>query len=166
MKSSSVNAVIFSKDKQKVLIIKRRDVPVWVLPGGAVEKGETPEEAICREVFEETGCRFSICRKSGIYTPLNRLAVTTHVFVGQIKDGTPMTGPETLNIGFFSQDCLPDSFFHLHFEFLQDAISHPDVVVKKYLKQVTYTGLIKYFFRHPLRVIRFALSRLGFPINS
>lgn len=40
---------------QKLLLVKRRDVPVWVFPGGGIEKGETPERAVVREVFEESG---------------------------------------------------------------------------------------------------------------
>ena len=39
----------------KVILVKRRDCPVWVLPGGKIDDGETPEEAIIRETKEETG---------------------------------------------------------------------------------------------------------------
>jgi 8-oxo-dGTP diphosphatase len=43
---------------KQVLLIRRGQEPLkgeWSLPGGAVELGETLEEAICREVLEETG---------------------------------------------------------------------------------------------------------------
>jgi 8-oxo-dGTP diphosphatase len=42
----------------KVVLVKRAHEPLlgqWNLPGGAVELGETLEEACAREVFEETG---------------------------------------------------------------------------------------------------------------
>jgi 8-oxo-dGTP pyrophosphatase MutT (NUDIX family) len=34
----------------------------WTLPGGAVEPGETPEEAVVREVYEETRLRGTVLR--------------------------------------------------------------------------------------------------------
>jgi 8-oxo-dGTP diphosphatase len=42
----------------KVLLIKRGKAPLqgrWVIPGGRVELGETLEDAVIREVREETG---------------------------------------------------------------------------------------------------------------
>lgn len=53
-----VGAVVI--DAGRVLLVHRGQKPLlgqWSLPGGAVELGETVEEAIVREVQEETGLR-------------------------------------------------------------------------------------------------------------
>ncbi|HKT80451.1 MAG TPA: NUDIX hydrolase [Vicinamibacterales bacterium] len=51
-----VGAVVI--DATRVLLVKRKQPPLqgeWTLPGGAVELGETLEEAVVREIREETG---------------------------------------------------------------------------------------------------------------
>lgn len=166
MRKPCVNAVIISKDKKEILIIKRRDVPVWVIPGGLIEDGESPEDAVVREAEEETGCRVSITRKSAIYYPVNRLTVTTHVYLCEVVGGSPSTGDETREIGFFPLSSLPDTFFHVHRDFVDDALQGKNAPQEKKLTQVTYFQLFRYFTRHPIRVIRFVLSQFGFPINS
>lgn len=52
-----VGAVIFNGDGE-VLLVRRGKPPLhqeWSIPGGAVELGETLEQAVKREVLEETG---------------------------------------------------------------------------------------------------------------
>ncbi|MGC1873065.1 MAG: NUDIX hydrolase [Acidobacteriaceae bacterium] len=66
-----VGAVVFDADC--VLLVRRAKAPLageWSLPGGAVELGETLEEAIIREVSEETGLRV---------TPLQVVKVFDHI---------------------------------------------------------------------------------------
>ena len=56
-----VGALVF--DEGHVLLIERGKPPLagyWSLPGGVVETGERLEEALSREVFEETGLRVSV----------------------------------------------------------------------------------------------------------
>jgi mutator protein MutT len=56
-----VGAVIIDGDR--VLLVKRGHAPLkgeWSLPGGAVELGETLEEAVVREVLEETGLQVAV----------------------------------------------------------------------------------------------------------
>lgn len=52
-----VCALIFDDAKQQILLVKNKsgDSAYWSIPGGAVEAGETLEEAVKRETKEETG---------------------------------------------------------------------------------------------------------------
>lgn len=56
-----VAGVIFNPAKDKIYITKRPDHlhkgGFWEFPGGKVEQGESTEQAICRELFEEIDIR-------------------------------------------------------------------------------------------------------------
>ena len=54
----SVLVAIFDSARKKILLTKRRDIPVWVFPGGKIEANETPETCAVRECKEETGFRY------------------------------------------------------------------------------------------------------------
>lgn len=99
--------VIIQNDGRDILLVKRKDVPLWDLPGGGIAEGETPEAAAIREAFEETGYNVTILQKSGEY---ERPAFedTQHVFIGAVTGGTPlMNGPETAALRWVSPNRLP-----------------------------------------------------------
>ncbi|MED3795170.1 NUDIX hydrolase [Niallia alba] len=56
---------IVLNEKGKILLTKRRDFPIWDLPGGRWEKGETIEDCAVCETEEETGYVIRIKRKIG-----------------------------------------------------------------------------------------------------
>lgn len=59
--------VIIQNDGRDILLVKRKDIPLWDLPGGGIAEGETPEAAAVREAFEETGYNVTIIKKAGEY---------------------------------------------------------------------------------------------------
>jgi len=58
-------AIVFEDDC--VLLIRRRDVPVWTLPGGHRDPGESATTSCVREVEEETGIHVRIAEPLGYY---------------------------------------------------------------------------------------------------
>lgn len=165
MKRSAI-AIIFNQNRNEVLLIKRRDVPVWVIPGGGVDTNESPENAAIREAHEETGLTVRITRQIAFYTPVNTLATDTYVYECIATEGDLTTGAETADIAYFPIDKLPTTLFFIHKEWLKDAIKNDPIVIQKTLSHITYSNLALYFLRHPLQVIRYALSRFGMPINK
>jgi 8-oxo-dGTP pyrophosphatase MutT (NUDIX family) len=58
-KHFTASALIINKDG-KVLLVNHKKLGVWLYPGGHVEWHETPDEAVIREVKEETGVNVKI----------------------------------------------------------------------------------------------------------
>ena len=62
----SVDGAVFD-GSGRLLLIQRADNEAWAMPGGAAEVGETPAEAVIREVREETGLAVRATQLLGIY---------------------------------------------------------------------------------------------------
>jgi 8-oxo-dGTP diphosphatase len=80
----------------KVLLVRRRNSPFrgcWALPGGFVELRETVEEALVRELREETGLIGRPVRIVGVYSGPDRdprKPTTTVAFLVRGRGGTPV----------------------------------------------------------------------------
>ncbi len=85
------DAIAYMPDGRLVLI-ERFTVPLgYALPGGRLETGEAPEQAVVRELEEETGMEFTPVSIFGTYDEPNRDPrghFVTTVIAGRAK-GTP-----------------------------------------------------------------------------
>jgi len=88
-------------NRQRLLLVKRRDVPVWVFPGGGIEKGETPEMAVEREIFEESGYKVKIVKKIAEYK-YKSVERKNHVFECRISSGDSRVSPESKEVAFLT----------------------------------------------------------------
>ncbi len=50
-----VSAVVLRDDQGRILVVRKRGTSCYMLPGGKIEKDETPAQAAIRELHEEVG---------------------------------------------------------------------------------------------------------------
>ena len=112
--------------KGKIVLIKRRNEPFkgyYALPGGIVEYGERVEDAVLREVEEETGLKGKIYKLVGVYSDPNRDPRGHYVsicFIVLPVGGELKAGSDAKEIGLFSLDSLPKLAFD-HEKMIKDA---------------------------------------------
>jgi ADP-ribose pyrophosphatase YjhB (NUDIX family) len=110
----TVDAIIEVGDK--IVLVERRNPPHgWALPGGFVDYGETLEDAVRREAFEETGLRITL---KGQFHTYSRLHTITTVFLAT-AEGCPTGGDDALQAAVFDPEDLPSLAFD-HRDILND----------------------------------------------
>jgi len=100
-------AVIFDNDN-RVMLVKstyQRFHP-WGLPGGSLNYGEPPDEAVIREVWEETSMKVEVEELYFVKTWIpDRVGL---YYLCNITDGEFQPSDEVSEYGYFSLDDLPD----------------------------------------------------------
>ncbi len=110
----------------KIVLIKRVNEPFkgyYALPGGIVEYGESVEEAVIREVEEETGLKCEIYKLVGVYSDPKRDPRGHYVsvcFIVLPKGGELKAGSDAKEVALFSLDSLPKLAFD-HEKMVKDA---------------------------------------------
>lgn len=112
---------------QGIVLIERKHKPYGLaLPGGFVEVGETVEQALVREMKEETGLDVEIDRVLGIYSDPDRdprFHVATIVYVAKAS-GQPKGGDDAMEANLYALIDLP----------LDKLVFDHRVIVEDYLK--------------------------------
>lgn len=107
-----VRGLIYDRAKNSVFLIRHTYVPGWQLPGGGVEKGETMEEALARELEEEGNIAIS-ARPALKSVHFNRISSPRDHVGFYLIESFRQSGPkhpdhEIAAAGFFPLDQLPE----------------------------------------------------------
>ena len=100
-------AVIFD-DKNRIFLVKltyQRFYP-WGLPGGGLEYGETSQDAVVREVWEETGLTVEI--EKLLFNKTFQPDKFAMYYLCRITGGVFEPSDEVSEYGYFSLNNLPD----------------------------------------------------------
>ena len=126
-------AAIILNEKNEILLQHRSDNHLWGVPGGAIEPGEEPAEAVIREVKEETGLTVVPERIVGVYGGKSHLltyvngdlaAITSITFLCRVIDGTPQVNDnESHALEWFALNDLPDNIMPHHIERIRHALT-------------------------------------------
>lgn len=82
------------KDGDKIIVLDLTYLPGFCLPGGIIQEGETVEEALQREVREETGLTVTKSRYLfSVHSPMRRIQTLSLVFEVEAH-GTLKESPE------------------------------------------------------------------------
>jgi 8-oxo-dGTP diphosphatase len=127
----SVDAVIIRGDQ--ILLIQRGTEPDkgrWGTPGGFINWDETAEDALKREVLEETGLHVIKTRMVGVYSSPSRhpQQVINILYLTEVDDtGKLKHGDDAMDAKWFPLDALPDVMAFNHREQIEDVKRSPSL---------------------------------------
>lgn len=116
--------VVIFDEKKRVLLSHRRDQDIWNLPGGGMEIGELPPEAVIRETFEETGLKIKVKRLVGVYGKPHHNELV-FVFLGKVVGGKIRKTLEADETRFYKLNKIPENTVPKHVERIYDAFENP-----------------------------------------
>ena len=130
MATIGVFAIIFD-DRQRVLCVRMNYASKnWTTPGGKVEPGESPIEAVKREVFEETGYRVEPKQLIGVYAKLYNDDLVLCFEAEALSRELWEPNHEISEMRYFARDELPKEMTHVVRTRVEDAFNGEKGVVR------------------------------------
>jgi len=107
-----VRGVVFRDDA--LLLVKERRDGGWTLPGGWADIGDSPSEAVIREIDEESGYKTRVIKLLAVYDRSKRnyyVPSPHHIyklfFQCEVLSGSATTSIETEDVAFFPEHDIP-----------------------------------------------------------
>jgi ADP-ribose pyrophosphatase YjhB (NUDIX family) len=107
-----VRGAVFRDDM--ILLVKERSDGGWTLPGGWADVGDSPSDAVVREIVEESGYQTRAVKLLAVYDrnkhghPPYPFHAYKLFFLCELIGGAAATSGETEEVEFFREDALPE----------------------------------------------------------
>ena len=121
---------IITDEQDRILLCHRRDHDLWNLPGGGLEKNESPWEGVVREVKEETGLDVEVKKLIGVYSKAEKDEIVFS-FECKINSGSITLSDEADKIEYFSLADLPKNTVPKQVERIKDYFKKQEDTVLK-----------------------------------
>lgn len=121
---------IILDENNRILLCHRTDRDLWNLPGGGLEKGETPWQGVKREVKEEVGLDVEVMKLKGIYSKTFKDEIV-FTFVCKRVGGSLTLSDEADKIKYFGINEIPVNTVQRHIERIKDFFIDGEGVILK-----------------------------------
>lgn len=135
----TAGGVIIENDRNEILLQKRRDNNCWGIIGGAMEIGESIQETVMREAYEEAGIKVCNLELFGIYTGKDRFItypngdicyVTSIVFKTKVYEGKIINQEsEVVEHRFFNRKNIPNEINAFDKVYINDWLKNNETIV-------------------------------------
>ena len=101
-------------ERDEILMAKEQEDGKWAIPGGWADIGDTPKEAVVKEIQEETGMKAEVIRLLSIYDkrchphPPQPFYIYKIIFLCKIVEGTLKAGFDIEDVSWFKVTDLPE----------------------------------------------------------
>lgn len=108
-----VRGAVFDRQSRLLLVREVADGHRWTIPGGWVDVGESPAEAIRREIREESGYDTRITKLAAVWDrsrhpyPYGPFACVVLFYLAELLGGIATPSLETSSCGWFPTDQWP-----------------------------------------------------------
>lgn len=116
---------IIKDDQDCVLLCLRNDYNFRNLPGGGLEKWETPWEWVIREVKEETGLNVEVTSLAGVYSKPEKDEIVFS-FECKVIDWKITLNEEAKDIQYFAFQEIPKNTPPKHVERIKDSLENKE----------------------------------------
>src|SRR5215471_11062344 len=106
-----VRGAVFQENR--LLFVREQSDGLWTLPGGWADVGESPTEAVIREIREESGFETQVCKLVALYDrnkhahPPMLFHVYKAFFLCDLIGGSASPSLETSEVAFFGWEEIP-----------------------------------------------------------